>query len=1187
MEKKSDFFRNILRKRIKMFRIMKLTLLLLIFSVLQVTASVYAQNGKLNVHVENMQLSDLLWELQEESGVVFIYQTDDLKNVGTVSLEKSNASIAEVLDEALLDTDLEYVLDGNVVVIKKKEFEPAPVNTPVQQEKKTITGKVTDDQGIPLPGVSVVIKGTNTGVATNMDGEYILELEDKKAVLVFSFVGMQSEEIAYEGQAVQDIILTTDAEQMAEVVVTGYQTISKERATGSFSIVNEKVIDSKMSTDFTSRIEGMVAGLQVDRDGNMTIRGISTLNASTKPLVVVDGFPIESDNMTVNPNDIKSVNVLKDAAAASIWGVRASNGVVVITTKSGGKKKKPNVNFSYNMTFKEKPDLSKYRYAKAADQIDAELETIQRGWVREPSFRRASPVSQVTDIVFGSDNYSRLSAGTHPYEYLDNTEIAQIEELKKQDGLKEYEKYFLRNSFNQQYNLSINGGTDNVTYYLSGIFDHNKSNVKKENLDRYILNSRIDVKLTDWLKITSGIVFSKSNESLSGSTLNQSQMKPLYGYGNYLDENGKYNWFPKGIAQQFKEEYKNKEGFVNWIYNPLQEFENTTNEKESHTYRIQTGINAKIIDGLNFDVKYQYEKFSSNAEILYNRETHTVRHSYNIYTGTDPNTGDIVHSFPMGDIKLISDGERVANSIRTQLNYSKDFGKHSIRALGGWEYRSVLYKSLRDSYVGFESQLLSGSLVDWKSINDRNVPTWNGYRYVRGYFYNGPLFGENEERYVSFYGNLGYSFDRKYDLTFSGRIDDSNLFGADKSYRLLPLWSAGLGWNISQENFFNSDLFNMLKLRFTYGFNGNIDRSTVPDMKVRIIRDQYTQNMVGEIENPGNEELKWEKTSVANMAVDFSLLNNRISGSLEYYNKESRDLLGEKRLNPILGYQSVKANVAKVSNKGMELQLNLTPLSSENFNWLVHLNVAYNKNSIEEAYADVSRLSYAIRGEYLKKGRSIGAAYAYRWAGLSEDGKPLLFNKEGEKVDYIADVAENIEHLKHIGSSIAPWHGSLNTSWTYKGFNFSMLFTGSFGHYFRMPELNYDTSSSLDFRGNNMIKEIKDRWTKPGDELLTNVPKIGDSPWDVDYDYYNQSDLRVKPADFISLKEISLSYEFDKSKLISMPFKALTLSAQVRNAYKWVKNDEGIDPESILSIHYPSLMNPEQMTVSFGVKASF
>lgn len=1161
----------------KTLKIMKLTGFLIFFAVLSVSAEGYGQGSTLSVKLKNSNLKQVFNVLKKYSEYSFVYSERQISGIEVDAREFEQSSIDEILDYCLKNTNLTYQVIDNVVVLKQVPPSQQPQLNLIQQLDTTnIKGIVVDEEGNPIPGVSVYFEATpEIGTATDIDGKYrIARVLEKQETLVFSFLGFEARVVEIAGRTAIDVTMLETALGLDEVVVTGYQTISKERATGSFAIVNEEVIDSKISTDFTSRLEGMVAGLQVDRDGNMTIRGISTLNASTKPLVVVDGFPVESDNMTINPNDIKSVNVLKDAAAASIWGVRASNGVVVIITKSGGKKKKPNVDFSYNMTFKEKPDLSKYRYASAADQIDAELETIQKGWVWEPSPWWTSPVSQVADIVFGSDNYSWLSAGTHPYEYLDESEIAKIEDLKKQDGLKEYEKYFLRNSFNQQYNLSINGGTNDVNYYLSGIFDHNKSNVKREGLDRYILNSRVDVKLTDWLKVTSGVVFSKSNEILSGSEVYQSQMRPTYGYGNYLDENGNYNWFPKGVAQQFKEEYKDKEGYVDWTYNPLQEFENTTNENESNTYRVQTGINAEIIKGLNFDLKYQYESFSSNTEILYNRNTHTVRHSYNVYTGIDPNTGDVVHSFPMGDIKAISERERIANSIRAQLNFSKELGKHSVKALGGWEYRSILNKSLRDSYVGFESQLLSGSLVDWKLINDRNVPTWNG-RNVRGYYYKGPRFGETEERYVSFYGNIGYSFDRKYDFTFSGRIDDSNLFGADRSYRLLPLWSVGAGWNISQESFFSSTVFDMLKLRATYGFNGNIDRSTVPDMKVRIIRDRDTQQMVGEIENPGNKELKWEKTAVANMGVDFALWNNRISGSLEYYSKESRDLLGEKRLNPILGYKSVKANVAKVSNKGVELQLSLVPLRNENFEWLINLNMAYNKNKIKEAYSDVTNLSYAIRGDYLEPGKSIGAAYAYRWAGLSEDGKPLLFTNEGEKVDYVSDVVENIEVLKHIGPSRAPWNGSLNSSWKYKGFKLSMLFTGSFGHYFRMPELSYNTSI--------MTKEIKDRWQKPGDELVTDVPKIDH----IEYDYYNQSDFRVKPADFISIKEISLAYEFDKNILVNMPFKNLTLSAQVRNAYKWVKNDKGIDPESILSIHYPSMMGPEQMTVSFGVKANF
>jgi len=1166
--------------RLSMFK------LVMLLSFLTTYANVNSQTIIGKIKLSEVELSDAFEQIEEVCDCDFIFNYNDVKGY-KVSIDLESSSVEACLDELLKGLPFQYKKENELVIISYKKTVPVATQ-PQSQQKREIKGKVTDEDGNTLPGVSVVVKGTTNGVSTDIDGNYSISIENENAVLVFSFVGMESQEIKFKDQSTINIVLKEDQSQLGEVVVTGYQTISRERATGSFAIVNEKVLDSKISTDFTSRIDGMVSGLQVDREGNMTIRGISTLNASTKPLVVVDGFPIEGDNLSINPNDIKSVNVLKDAAAASIWGVRASNGVVVVITKNGGKAKKPVVSFSYNMTIKDKPDFSSMGYASPADQIDVELETLQNGWVWAPSSWSTSPVSQVADIVFGSANYSPWSVrGKHPYEYITDEEKEKIELLKTQDGVKEYEKYFLRNSVNQQYNLSINGGSDALTYYVSGIFDKNKESYLRQGMDRFMLNSKMDIKLSERVKLTTGVNISHQISTSPSSGPNDYMMGPKYGYGNYLDGNGNYNPFPKGVAQQFKDEYAQKDGFLNWDYNPLQDFRNTTDETETNNYRILSGLNVKLFKGLALDVKYQYEKFLSKQEALYNKENFVTRNSYNQYTGIDPETSNQVHSFPYGEIQKNNDREKLAHSLRTQLNYSLEFGDHSIKALAGWEYRNISYSSVRDSYVGYESQLLTGNIVDWKSINDRKVPTWNGSKYARGYYYKGPAFSETEERYVSAYTNIGYSFASKYDLTFSGRIDDSNLFGADRSYRLLPLWSVGAGWNISKENFFKSEKVNLLKLRMTYGINGNIDRTTVPQMKVRILRDMDTQDIVGEIENPGNPKLKWEKTSVTNLAVDFGFFNNRIAGSIEYYKKISNDLLGEKVLNPLYGYTTIKSNIAELSNKGFELQLNTTPVIIKDFKWDLGVNFSYNKNSVVKAYSDARSLRDVIDGKYIKTGRPIDAGYAYRYAGLSETGTPLVYNKEGEKVDQIANVVENVDDLKYVGATIAPYNGSINTSFSYKGFNLNMLFTGSFGHYFKMAPLEYNTSMMLDFSGNLISNEAKDRWRKEGDEMITNIPKVGGSPWEIEYDYFNNSDYKVKPADYISFKEVVLSYQFNKECLSKLPFSSIVLSAQARNLGKWVKNDQDIDPETRTLFAYGSMSMPTQKSFSIGLKATF
>lgn len=1159
--------------------ISKCLCVMFVFGIFNIPLKAFPQSEKIDLKLVNIPISKVFNQIEEKTDYTFLYNEKYINENEKVSVVVENTSVHNILKNVLSSLDLKYKINENLIIICKNKNKIRKEE--LLQNKIKVKGKVVDQDGVSLPGVSISIKGTQQGVSTDINGDFELEIENKCGIiLVFSCLGMKTREIKLSKKKYLKIVLQEDTTQLGEVVVTGYQTISRERATGSFATIKSDVIDSKISVGVESRIQGMVSGLKVNNEGEMTIRGISTLYASKKPLIVVDGFPIESDIKSINPNDIKSINILKDAAAASIWGVRASNGVIVITTKKGSKSKKPKINFSYNLTVKDKPDLSKYRYASPADQIDLELETFAKGWVTSPQSSRAYPSSRVADVIFSSSNYIPWVSKGNPYDYLSKDEIAKIEQLKKENGLDEYEKYFTRTSINNQYNLSINGGSEDVNYYISGIYDNNKSNIVRESFDRVIINSKLNAKINNFINLSSGFIFSNIKQNINSS------IKPLFGYGKYFDSNGKYKNFPRGINQKYKNEYASKEGYVDWNYNPLQDFRNTSNVINTNNYRVFFNLNTRIVKGLDLDVKYQYEKFHSKGSLLHGKETHTVRHSYNLYTGKDGKAENLVHSFPMGEINQVNINEIVSSSLRGQLNFSKNIGKHSIKALAGWEYRKISSNSSEDTYFGYSQKMLVSTLTNWSSINNNKVPTWNGSEYVNGYYYKGPKFKQNEERYVSFYTNFGYSYDEKYDFTFSGRLDDSNLFGAEKKYRLLPLWSLGLGWNITNEVFFGTDIFNLLRLKVSYGFNGNIDRTTVPSMKAMIIKDMYTNKIVAEIENPGNPNLRWEKTAVTNFAVDFAILNNRISGTLELYRKNSVDLLGDKTVNPIFGYTSIRANVAKVSNNGFEIQLNTIPLKLDNFEWGVNLNLSYNKNKVEEVYSGVKKLSYVLNGMHISENKPIDGIYAYRWAGLSKNGDSQVYNKEGNKVEHISDTIENIDDLKYIGPSIAPWNGGLNSTFSYKGINIALLFLGSLGHYFRMPELSYKDKLTVN-GGNIRYKEIKDRWRKPGDEKNTDIPKVGNSPYSDSYTYFNKSDLRIRRADFISLKEISLSYKFDKKILKKLPFRDVTFVVQLRNIAKWFKNPEGIDPESIPSVHFPQMGTPEQMTISFGVKANF
>ncbi|MCT4601305.1 MAG: SusC/RagA family TonB-linked outer membrane protein, partial [Marinifilum sp.] len=1008
-----------------------------------------------------------------------------------------------------------------------------------------------------------------------------LDIEQERAVLVFSFVGMLSQERNYTGQLLINVELSPDTEGLDEVVVTGYQTIAKERATGSFAIVNKSKIQNRISTNINSRLEGLVAGMQVDEDGNFTIRGISTLNANKKPLIVLDGFILERDLSTINPDDIEAIHVLKDAAAASIYGVRAANGVIVITTKTG-QNKKLKITFGTDFSIIEKPRLEKAGYASSEDVVNMELEAFQKGWYIEPSIlNNHRPISKVASMIFASEGYkNRFQNGEkeNPYDYLNSDEKEQIENLKKQDGIEQYKKYFIQESVKKTYNLSMFGGSNKHDYFVSCRYDDNKGSLVRNNDSRLILNSKQGWRLSDKIRVTCNINYNYSKFS-TPKTLHDNVFKPnpMYAYGNFLNEKGEYNSFPKTLFQSAKDEAVGSGHYLNWNYNPLQDLRNTSDINTTNTISVNGTFDYNVNDKLNVNVRASHVNSNITNVTHYKRDSYLVRNTYNYYTTINEDTKIPIHSFPYGEIKedLITGFN--SDMISGLVNYDTQKDKHSFSMLGGLEYRQVESKSSMNTHIGYDSKSLTEQTADFNLIQKELIPRYKNLR-LSDVFQLSNINKHLEDRFFSVFTNLRYNFDEKYDLTASGRIDDSNLFGADISYRILPLWSLGLGWTISNESFFKTEFIDYLKIKGSFGYSGNIDRSTSPFIKANLYSDVHSGRMAAEIENPGNPNLKWEKTRTINASVDFRIFH-AIFGSLQYYEKKSDDLLGDKVVNPLLGYTTVKANVAKVLNRGIELELNSQLYNSRNWDININANFFYNKNKVLAVHNDIDRFDDVFTTDYYSKNKPINSAFTYKWAGLSEDGKPQVYNKEGEKVSSLSQDLFNIQALKYVGTTQAPYHASLMPVVRFKNLTVNLLFVGKFGHIFKLSPIVFN---DLELDGNMISKEIRKRWKKPGDEKITDVPGLGKTQYDINMDYFNYSDIRIRPADFISLREVGISYEVPKLLL----FSDVTIKFQARNVFMWTKNKENINPENT-SFFGNTFSYPSQRSVSLGIRFNF
>lgn len=1147
---------------------MKFTFMLMVLSVVQLSASVYSQNTRFNMKMTNQTLIEVFEEIRNNSEFSFVYDMDDVEDVKSVTFVEEGATVEQILNACFEDTNLTYEVIDKVVVVKQKPY-VAPKS--IQQEKKNIKGKVTDNEGVALPGVSVVIKGTSVGVATDIEGNYSIEIENENAVLIFSFVGMNPVEIAYTGQFVQNVTLTADTEQMAEVVVTGYQTISKERASGSFEKVSAEALEERATLNIIDKLEGQTSGVLFE-NGAITIRGISSMNASTSPLIVLDGFPIEGDLEKINPNDVESMTILKDAAAASIWGARASNGVIVITSKRGSGKGKANIEFSSTLSITPEADLYSLRRASTESFLELEKHFADFKYKELPSpWALSQPAYKE-----GLDTYLRFNDG----QMTEAQKDAIINRLKGIDVRDEYADLFLRKAVRQQYHLSVNGATEKSNYYASLSYDDNNTRMKGVENDRIVSNLRLQTKLSDRVSFNAAISATIRNSESNGAP----GLSSLASYQQILDENGDYVASPYSYAQDAKDSHAaTNNSPYDWTYNTFQEFENKDNSNQNVDLRIQAGLNVNILKGLDFEGRYQYEWGNEKGQDIYNENTYLVRNQVNMYAhvGSD---GKMVYPIPMGQIRSDANSYSKSFTTRAQLNFNRSFdeGKHQVYAIGGVELRQTEYESNNMTKYGYDPVSLQYKKVNYDTEYPRAFSYWTSK------LTDNTSFTYLKNRYASYYGNAGYTFDQKYTVTGSVRLDDSNLFGASKEYRNVPLWSVGTNWQIHKEDFMNLDFVNRLTFRATYGTGGNIDKSTSPYLTAVVSSDWQTQHQFAYISNPKNPNLRWEKTATTNIGLDYALFNNRVSGSIEYYNRQSTDLLGNVSLNAIYGFDSAKMNFAEMSNKGIDFSVNVGILNKD-LKWNAIANFSYNKNNVEKVELADESVNGAINSysgySSARVGKPLNHLYSYRWAGLSSEGMPQVYNENGEVIDHNTPM-ESVEGLKYEGSTTPKYYGSFQNVLSYKGLRLSMLITYKLGYVFRTSTVNYSDLKSA-YELNTVHEHFDARWKTAGDENFTDIPVLPEDPnvvsgyWEA---YSGYGSHRVESASHIRFNDVVLSYDLPKSWFKSVGLQSLNVGAQVRNLGVITFNDENIDPENIIGESGYGKIRPEY---TFSLKARF
>lgn len=1149
----------------RMIMRLHLTILAIIITCLQVTAgSVLAQ--QVSINAKGTPLKTVLQSVGKQTGYQLFYKNNSIKKGGNVTIKLKGVSLKQALEQILKDQPLDFEIVEKTIVITEKVQDKEPVNT-VRQT--TVKGKVTDITSQPIPGVSVKVKGTSHATITDKLGDYSISAGENE-ILMFSYLGYATKEQAVGAQTVINISLEQAVSQLNEIAVvsTGYQSIPKERATGSFVLIDSTLLNRGVTTNILERLDGVTSSVQFNKNSKgvgyngseFSIRGRSTINGDAEPLIVLDNFPFTGDISAINPNDIESITILKDAAAASIWGTKAGNGVAVITTKSGKYNQKTTISLNSNVTIGQKPQLYTRQQISNNDFIGIEQFLFDKGAYNADISSGYAPLSPAIEIMLaqrsGQINITRRDQ--------------MLDSLSQYDTRRELLDYYYRVPVNQQYSLNISGGSDVQKFFLSGGFDRNIMTDASTSFQRFSLNGQNTYKL--WkgkAELISGLQFSNTT-SKSGRGLPINYFR--YPYMNFADENGNALASAADLRLSYIAAQQGK-GLLDWYYRPLDEL-GDYNTQMLTSFRLTNNLTYTIFKPLKISLYHAYQRGITDVSAERDQDSYYTRNQVNRFTSVNQATGSITRPIAPGDITEISKGTFTGNLGRVQLMLDQSLGKSGIlNGIAGIEVSDYNSNSSSSTLYGYNPEIGSNgnSNIDFT----RDYPLYYGTgtsRIGTGLSNSGTV-----DRYVSYYTNLSYTYNSKYIISASVRKDESNIFGVKSNQKGVPLWSAGASWEISKENFYDFSALPYLRLRATYGYNGNVDKSTSAYLTATssgLAPNRFGANW-SQIINPPNPSLRWERVENINLALDFALKDQRVSGSIELYRKHGKDLIGTSPISPQTGITTFTGNSADLITKGIDLTLN-TINTKGALSWNSTFLFNYVRDKVSRYFAQsVSNLAVA-QGSYNTPlvGYPYDSTFGFRWAGLDNTGAPQAYLNNQVSKDYATiSNSQDRSNLIFAGSGTPTFFGSLLNRFSWKNLELSFNIVYRAGYKLRRQSL------ANIYVGNYMIADYYKRWQKPGDELLTNVPAPlypNNTSRELTYTY---ADILIYSADQVRLQDARLSLRLDQF-FPKAPFRQLSAFVYGSNLeILWRANKHGIDPDS------PTIKPVRNL--SFGITAQF
>lgn len=1134
----------------------------IVFLLLLMVTETVAQGVAITLKCSNMPLPTALYQVEKQSGYFKVSYNYGLLRSYKVNADIRKLSAEEAVKILVKGLPLKVETEGRIIRVN---------NAPLQRQdvsRSVVSGQLLDQEGNPLVGATVKEVGANNGVVTDADGRYVLENVSAESTIEYSYVGMKTFRRKASFKPLR-IMMENDENTLNDVVVTGYQTLKRENATGAFQAVSSQKLEDRYTTTLTANLEGRVAGL-VNSDGDggsIRIRGISTLKASSSPLVVVDGLPISGGLGDVNPYEVERITVLKDASATAIYGARASNGVIVIETKKATQEKLT-IDFNAAITTRSKAHYDDTDICSAAEQIELAQNNFQ--WMIQRKNVFESMLNQYEKRGKTMSPITRLMIQHYKGEVSDADYNSTIAQWGQNDYRKEWQDLVLQNQVKQRYNLAMR--TKGRYLNSSIVVDWQSDNtLRKGQYDNTLSLQYVgSMDVTKWLNMDFGVTFN-NNRSRTHTTGNydRSGMTDFYAYESMYNADGTPARLQAYVALDEPSLSDKSLGLKDEGYVPVDEVNlNFTKSRETYS-RSYIHVNVFPIPELKLSGMFQYEDVSGRSEKLVEGDSYSMRHVYNLFTSGGK------HYMPEGGLMDQSNNEGNYYTVRGQASYNKVFAeKHAVSAIAGYEYRETYSRSMQSRLYGYDEQTLSNNtgLVNFKDLTTLKS-TDLGKNYSPEYVFIASEVANAthvKHRYESIYGTANYTFDHRYAVSVSYRVDKADLFGADPKFRNRPLWSVGGSWNANNERFMKDiKWIDMLKLRFSYGVTGNINTNYSSYLTANIYTNSVHGDKYASLNTPPNDQLRWEKTQTWNAGVDFSVLDHRLTGSLDVYRKKGTDVLATIDLDPTTGWQSLNTNNAETLNKGVELQLGADILRARSDRQLgisADLTLAYNNNKITRIHHQPTSGWSAL--EAYHEGDPINSLYSFAFdhVGQDENGFQQVYWRKANGEVACSDLygtSFTVDDVVFSGSMDPKWAGSFAPKFTYRGFSLCGVFVFYAGHYFRADAQRWSTTTGYTYSA-SANRSLLDYWRASESDratMLGNGSMMKDmqvSSYDLQY-----IDQNVDHADYMKLRNLVLGYRLPMSVCRSIGLQAVGLRFQVNNVLTWVRNARGIDPERV------------------------